>query len=123
MAEIKTTQHLVDGVRCQVRASGPDADREAVVFLHGNPGSSEDWLELLESAGDFVRAIAPDMPGYGKSERPRHFEYSVPGYARFLASLFDELGLERVHLVLHDFGADRDRASSGRPIIRPTWRA
>jgi pimeloyl-ACP methyl ester carboxylesterase len=104
MAEIKTTQYLVDGVRCQVRHSGPDGDREAVVFLHGNPGSSEDWLDLLENAGDFVRAIAPDMPGYGKSERPRHFEYSVPGYARFLTSLFETLGLERVHLVLHDFG-------------------
>jgi pimeloyl-ACP methyl ester carboxylesterase len=104
MAEIQTTQLLVDGLRCLVRASGPDADREAVVFLHGNPGSSEDWLDLLQSAGEFVRAIAPDMPGYGKSERPRQFDYTVKGYAHFLKSLLEALGLDRVHLVLHDFG-------------------
>ncbi|HEX4353948.1 MAG TPA: alpha/beta hydrolase [Polyangiales bacterium] len=104
MAEIQTTQLLVDGLRCFVRSSGPESDREAVVFVHGNPGSSEDWLDLMHGVGDFVRAIAPDMPGYGKSEHPHHFDFSVGGYGRYLKSLIDALGLERVHLVLHDFG-------------------
>jgi pimeloyl-ACP methyl ester carboxylesterase len=104
MAEVQTSELLVDGLRCHLRTSGPDADREAVVFVHGNPGSSEDWVDLLQHTGDFVRAIALDMPAYGKSERPRKFDYSVAGYAGFLKSLFDTLGLERVHLVLHDFG-------------------
>jgi pimeloyl-ACP methyl ester carboxylesterase len=104
MAEIHTSDLVIEGVRCLVRASGPQTEHEAIVFLHGNPGSSEDWLDLLREAGEFARAIAPDMPAYGKSERPRRFEYSVSGYARFLDGILSTLGIDRVHLVLHDFG-------------------
>jgi pimeloyl-ACP methyl ester carboxylesterase len=104
MAEIQTSHLVIDGVRCLVRASGPQTEHEAIVFLHGNPGSSEDWSDLMREAGDFGRAIAPDMPAYGKSERPRSFEYSVSGYARFLDGILSALGIDRVHLVLHDFG-------------------
>jgi len=74
------------------------------VFVHGNPGSSEDWSVLLPRVGELVRAVAPDMPGYGKADRPRRFDYTVPGYARHLAKLLESLGVEKVHLVLHDFG-------------------
>lgn len=104
MADIRTSQVVIDGVRSLVRSSGPESAREAIVFVHGNPGSSEDWLDLLAHAGDFARAVAPDMPGYGKADRPRDFEYTVDGYARHLAGVIEQLGIERVHLVMHDFG-------------------
>lgn len=104
MASIETREVRVAGVRSLVRTSGPQTAREAVVFLHGNPGSSEDWVELLGRVGDFARAIAPDMPGFGKAARPRDFAYDIPGYARHLAGLLERLGVERAHLVLHDFG-------------------
>jgi pimeloyl-ACP methyl ester carboxylesterase len=54
--------------------------------------------------GDFGRAVAVDMPGYGKADRPKGFDYTVEGYARHLAGVLDELGVTRAHLVLHDFG-------------------
>ena len=95
---------VVAGVRSPVRECGPGSAREAVVFLHGNPGSSEDWVDLLPRTGAFARAIAPDMPGYGKADRPRDFDYTVEGYARHFAGLVEQFGLDRVHLVLHDFG-------------------
>jgi pimeloyl-ACP methyl ester carboxylesterase len=87
-----------------VREAGPASAHEAVVFVHGNPGSSEDWLDLLPRAGAFGRAVAPDMPGFGKADRPADFEYTVEGYARHLGGLIEQLGIERAHLVLHDFG-------------------
>ena len=105
--EVTTTEVVVDGVRSLVRESAPDGrdrDREAVVFVHGNPGSSKDWSVLLPQVGQFTRAIAPDMPGYGKADRPKDFDYTVPGYGRHLAKLLEQLGVEKVHLVLHDFG-------------------
>lgn len=94
----------VDGVRSLVRTSGIESGSEAVVFVHGNPGSSEDWGALLPRAGTFARALAPDMPGYGRADRPKQFDYTVAGYARHLAGLLDQLGVRRAHLVLHDFG-------------------
>jgi pimeloyl-ACP methyl ester carboxylesterase len=104
MARIDTRTIQVQGVRSLVRYAGPAHATEAVVFVHGNPGSSEDWTELLEQAGELMLAVAPDMPGYGKADRPVDFDYTVEGYARHLAGLVDALGVSRVHLVLHDFG-------------------
>lgn len=104
MAATTIRQLTVDGVRSPVREAGPPHAREAVVFVHGNPGSSEDWVDLVQRTGDFARAIAPDMPGYGKAERHPRFDYTVEGFARHLDGLLEQLGVERVHLVLHDFG-------------------
>ncbi len=104
MAEISFRDVVVGGVRSLVRESGSRSGREAVVFVHGNPGSSEDWLDLLVRVGAFARGVAPDMPGYGKADRPAAFDYTVEGYARHLAGVLDQMGIERAHLVLHDFG-------------------
>jgi len=94
----------VKGIASPVLEAGPREAREAVVFVHGNPGSSSDWTALVEGAGAFGRAVACDMPGFGKADKPRHFDYQVGSYAEFLGGALDELGIERVHLVVHDFG-------------------
>jgi len=99
----------VCGVRTFCRSAAPansgDADPgEAIVFVHGNPGSSEDWADLLPLAGRLCRAFAPDMPGFGASDRPEKFAYTLAGYATHLEALFEKLGVRRAHLVLHDLG-------------------
>lgn len=93
----------IAGVRCAIHDSDPSRS-EAVVFVHGNPGPMDDWEGLAEPVAEFARIVAMDMPGYGRSERPRAFDYTVEGYARFLGRLLDDLSVERVHLVMHDFG-------------------
>jgi pimeloyl-ACP methyl ester carboxylesterase len=104
MADVRKRDVVVNGVRSLVRETGPASAREAVVFVHGNPGSSEDWFDLLARVGTFGRAVAPDMPGYGKADRPADFDYTVDGYAKHLGGLIEQLGIDRVHLVVHDFG-------------------
>jgi pimeloyl-ACP methyl ester carboxylesterase len=102
--EARETQIAVEGVRAPVLQSGPPDDDEAIVFVHGNPGSSRDWGDLLARTGVFARAVAPDMPGFGHADKPDGFEYTVQGYGRFLGGTLDALGVRRAHLVLHDFG-------------------
>ena len=58
MAEVVANQVVVKGVRSLVRESGARGSREAVVFVHGNPGSSEDWTDLVGRVGAFGRAVA-----------------------------------------------------------------
>jgi pimeloyl-ACP methyl ester carboxylesterase len=101
---LRTDDVTVDGVRSPVLQGGPLTAKEAVVFVHGNPGFSEDWRDLSERLSGFARTIAPDMPGYGNADKPRTFDYTVDGYARHLDGLLAKLGVRRVHLVLHDFG-------------------
>ncbi len=94
----------VGGVSSPYLRSGPQDTEEGVVFLHGNPGSSQDWYRLLSRVGEFGRALAPDMPGFGRADKPEDFDYTVEGYARHLDGVLKELGVRRAHLVLHDFG-------------------
>ena len=94
----------VGGVASPVIEAGPQDAREAVVFVHGNPGSRRDWEGLVEAAGALGRAVAFDMPGFGQADKPRDFDYEVSGYADFIQGALGELDIERVHLVVHDFG-------------------
>jgi pimeloyl-ACP methyl ester carboxylesterase len=92
------------GLRIPVLEGGPAGAEEAVVFLHGSPGSSHDWDDLLPRVAVFARVVAFDWPGYGGADRSPDWEYSPGGYATFMAAALAELGIERVHLVMHDLG-------------------
>lgn len=74
------------------------------MFVHGNPGSADDWRDLAEVAGRRRRALAFDLPDFGLTEAPAKFDRSVPGYAAFVDELLGELEVGSAHLVLHDFG-------------------
>jgi pimeloyl-ACP methyl ester carboxylesterase len=87
----------VAGLEVHYRQAG-DAP---ILYLHGVPTHSHDWVPFLERTG----GIAPDLPGFGKSAKPGDFDYSIEGYGRFLEAFVDQLGLGHFSLVLHDWGA------------------
>jgi pimeloyl-ACP methyl ester carboxylesterase len=64
---LRLSEPTIAGVRTVVMQSGPEASEEAIVFVHGNPGFSRDWEDLMERAGTICRCVAPDMPGFGGS--------------------------------------------------------
>ncbi len=101
---LRHSEVIVNGVRSPVLETGPAGAEEAIVFVHGNPGMAKHWTTLLEPAGAFARAIALDMPGYGGADKPDDLPYTVDGYAAHLTGALEQLGVRRVHLVLHDFG-------------------
>jgi pimeloyl-ACP methyl ester carboxylesterase len=94
----------VGGLRTPLREAGPPDASEAVVFLHGNPGSSADWAPLLAATGRRWRAVAWDAPGFGRATAQVAFRQTVWGHAHFVGRALDALGIERAHLVAHDFG-------------------
>ncbi len=101
---MKRGELIIDGVRTAIAEGGPAEMANAVVFVHGNPGPSDDWDDLAPRVSAFSRVLTMDMPGYGRSERPVDFDFTVEGYGRHLGSLLDRLGIDGAHLVLHDFG-------------------
>jgi pimeloyl-ACP methyl ester carboxylesterase len=104
MSAVRRTRLEVDGIHSPAIEAGPEDATEAVLFVHGNPGSSTDWTELVGRVGELGRAVAFDLPGFGQADKPRDFTYNVSAYAAFLEAARTKLGLERVHLVVHDFG-------------------
>jgi pimeloyl-ACP methyl ester carboxylesterase len=94
----------VAGTQSPMIEAGPSDASEAVVFVHGNPGASSDWTALVTAAGELGRAVAFDLPGFGGARAPSGFGFDIEAYAEFIEAARAELGIERVHLVLHDFG-------------------
>ena len=102
---VRRERLAVGPVRTRLVEAGPRDAAEATVFVHGNPGSADDWVRLAAAVGaGGRRAVAFDLPDFGETEAAPGFEHSTAGYAGFVAETLAVLGIERVHLVLHDFG-------------------
>jgi pimeloyl-ACP methyl ester carboxylesterase len=98
LAGVESHWVAVAGHRVHYYAEGP-AGGPVVVLVHGLGGRGEDWRSLapyLTRAG--FRVYLPDLPGYGRSEKPAEFSYSVPDEAEAVVGFFDALGLKQVDL-------------------------
>jgi len=105
----------VRSVRAPVIEAGPADTQEAALFVHGNPGSCRDWEDLVERVGDAeIRAVSFDLPGFGRADKPSSFPATVPAYATFIEEARRQLGIERAHLVVHDFGGPFGLTWAGR---------
>jgi pimeloyl-ACP methyl ester carboxylesterase len=82
-------------------APTPAAAAGVALYLHGVPGNSDDWLELLGRTG----GLAPDLPGFGRTGKPGSLSYTISEYDRFLERFLAELSVERVSLIMHDWGS------------------
>ncbi len=78
---------------------------EAVLMLHGNPTWSFFYRNLINGLKHRYRCIAPDHIGMGLSDKPgQGFDYRLASHIDNVARLVKEIGLERFHLVVHDWG-------------------
>lgn len=102
--ELRRGEVVSLGLRLPAIEVGPPEAEESVVFLHGHPGSSRDWEPLLERVGRLGRAVAFDLPGLGKAEKPAAWDYGVGAYGSVVAGAIQALGIKRAHLVMHDLG-------------------
>ncbi len=90
----------VAGLPIAWREAADGGGRPPILYLHGVPTGSWLWEPFLERTG----GIAPDLPGFGASAKPAHFDYSLRGYEGFVEAFCDATGLERLSLVVHDWG-------------------
>lgn len=93
------------GIRTNYHDSGGQG--APVLLIHGSgPGVSAwaNWRLVMPALAQQARVIAPDMVGFGYSERPEGFVYSMDAWVRQAVSLLDALGIERTDLVGNSFG-------------------
>jgi pimeloyl-ACP methyl ester carboxylesterase len=93
-----------DGVNLAVLVEG---EGRPVFLLHGFPDSSHVWrhqVPALVAAG--MRAVAPDLRGFGESDKPEPVEdYAITRSVADMVAVMDELGIDRADVVGHDWGA------------------
>lgn len=82
-------------------AESPDPAEIPTLFVHGVPTSSDDWVPFLER----VPGLAPDLPGFGRTTKRGDGDFTMEGYDRFVEEFLDLVEVDRVNLVVHDWGA------------------
>ncbi len=92
----------VDGRQVYVEQQGSGA---AVVLLHGFGASSYSWRHLMPELAKSFRVVAPDLFGFGWTERPRDAaSYTRAGQARLVLGVLQALGIRRAQFVGHSYG-------------------
>lgn len=78
---------------------------DPVLFLHGIPDNSYLWRNVVPLVAKTHRAIAVDLTGYGKSDVPKHEDYSIERHYQYIKGFIDKLNLQNVTLVVTDIGS------------------
>jgi pimeloyl-ACP methyl ester carboxylesterase len=92
----------VDTDRLAVHLAG-DREKPALLLIHGFPSSSASFRDVVDVLAKDCFVIAPDLPGFGRSEPIAQASFSR--FADAIDALLERLGVVSFHLYLHDFGA------------------
>src|SRR4051812_28903848 len=96
-------ERTVDGLNIHYVDEG---DGPPVVFLHGEPTWSFLWRKVIPPVRDAgFRCVAPDLPGFGRSDKPTDIDwYSYDRHTEAAVALFEDLDISGATLVVHDWG-------------------
>lgn len=100
-AQLVSNRIKIDNMTLHFREQGTG---EPVLLIHGWPTSSFLWRNVMPVLAGNHRVIAPDLPGFGESDKPTDIRYSFEFFSTVLDGLVSQLGLNRFTLVVHDLG-------------------
>ncbi len=79
-------------------------EQEVLLLLHGFPTASWDWWKVWDGLTQRFRVLAPDFIGFGYSDKPRPYPYSIFDQADLIETFLREKGITKCHLWSHDYG-------------------
>ena len=77
---------------------------DPIVLLHGNPGWSFEYREIIKEMSKTQRCIAPDYIGFGLSDKPADWDYLPIHHAKHVEDFLDSLNLYNITFVFNDWG-------------------
>ncbi len=81
-----------------------DGSGQPLLLLHGYPTSSWDYDAVHGALAARYLTVAPDFLGFGFSDKPQDYSYSLVDQAAMVEGLLSELRIDRVHILTHDYG-------------------
>jgi pimeloyl-ACP methyl ester carboxylesterase len=81
-----------------------EGEGDVIVNIHGFPTASFDWTRIWADLTSSYRVIAPDMMGFGFSDKPADYHYSLFDQADLYQSIMKEMGVSHAHFLCHDYG-------------------
>jgi pimeloyl-ACP methyl ester carboxylesterase len=106
MSTIKYRKVDVDGIGVFYRAAGAK-EAPTILLLHGFPTAGHMFRDLIPQLSDRFRLVAPDLPGFGKSDTPdrSRFTYTFDNIAKAIERFTEVIGLNRFAIYVFDYGA------------------
>jgi pimeloyl-ACP methyl ester carboxylesterase len=80
------------------------SNKPVLLLIHGFPTASFDWWKLWPALSANYSLVAPDMLGFGYSDKPVDFPYSIMAQADLISDLLSDLNIQEIHLLAHDYG-------------------
>lgn len=104
--EARSVEVDVDGLRVHAYVTEPREEPTGppVLLVHGWPTSGSLWRNVAPPLAARRRVIAIDLPGFGRSGKPRDVRYDFGLFERCISGLLAAQGVDRVGLVVHDLG-------------------
>ena len=94
----------VNGKNLFVVDTDPHSNKPVMVILHGYPTCSFDYYKALDYLSQDFRVIVHDHLGFGYSDKPKDYSYSLLEQAKFALNLWQQLGVNHAHILAHDYG-------------------
>lgn len=115
----RTFSHRGHRIAYHLAGEGP-----ALLAIHGFPSASWDWWPMWPALTARFTVVAADMIGFGWSDKPRDYAYSIVDQADLHEALCAELDIRRIHVLAHDYGdtvaqeliARHDERGDARPL-------
>jgi len=100
------SRHDIDGLSVFCADTAPaTSSLPTVVAVHGIPESSVAWRDVAAALGDSARMVIPDLPGFGRSDKPAGYDYSLDRQSQLLEAVLERVVPEEpIHLAVHDIG-------------------
>ncbi|MBL4643786.1 MAG: alpha/beta hydrolase [Flavobacteriaceae bacterium] len=84
--------------------TGKDSTKETLVILHGYPTSTFDYYKVLPELSKRYRVVLHDHVGFGFSDKPIDYSYSLKDQATIALQLWKQLGIKKTTVLAHDYG-------------------
>ncbi len=81
-----------------------ESNKPWLVLIHGFPSCTFDWWKVWDQLSQHFNLLAPDMIGFGRSDKPYDFPYSIYAQADIHLDLLAQLEVREFHILAHDYG-------------------
>lgn len=102
--EIPKSETSTESVRLHYVERGPQDAETTILCVHGNPTWSFTFRRILTDCSENTRVIAIDHVGCGLSDKPQNYPYSLERHVGNLARFIEQMNLQRVLMLVHDWG-------------------
>ncbi len=96
---------ILNGLKIRYNEYGQENTRH-ILFIHGLGSSADRWLDIPDALSENLHIITLDLPGFGKSDKPRTMDYTIENFRDIIIDFINKIGIndDKISIVGHSLG-------------------